>query len=195
MGNSSLQKDWARLSRRRRSKASVVARRTRGSENALLHTVEAENPWERLSFRCNPKRDPKIIRHISRGVGDVAEISVRVEFPLSESYILVSPVRVIHAGYIRYYDRGWSESMAKHGLTYIQSGAGTKKADLFVLVFDFAGERYVRRMFREKKNVGPWRDQLLQGAANKVALSISKDERNLMRKLVHGYVWPSSKSS
>jgi hypothetical protein len=156
--------------------------------------ADPAEPWLLDTFWINPKRPRKIVKHISRGTGEIAKINVAVEFPLTERYALVRDVRIVHAGYIRYRDFGTSEAMAEHGLTYKATEAGTKKADLFVLVFDFLGNTYVRRMFRGRKNVGPWRARLLQNAANKVALSISKDERNLMKKFVRGYKWPSIRS-
>jgi hypothetical protein len=131
----------------------------------------------------NPHRYRKIIKHISRGARDIGGFFVWVEFPLTGSYRKVGPVRVIHAGYIKYLDRGTSEKLIKNGLAYSASDPGIKKCDLFVLVFDWAGERHVRRMFRGRSNDNGGYERLMWEAAYKVALTTSKDERSMYRRL------------
>lgn len=148
-----------------------------GNEEGLVHS---DIRW------INPRRDRKIIKHISRGARDIGGFYAWVEFPLTGLYRKVGPVRVVHAGYIKYYDRGSSEVLIKDGLQYKASTAGIKKCDLFVLVFDWAGERHVRRIFAPRVHVPhePGKIQRLFAiAAFKVALTTSKDERSMYRRL------------
>ncbi len=105
---------------------------------------------------------------------------------MTGEYRQVGPVRVVHAGYIKYVDHGVSEALVKDGLEYSASTAGTKKCDLFVLVFDWVGERHVRRLFLARKNTAhrPGKlGRLFSLAAQKVALTTSKDERSMYRRL------------
>jgi len=168
----------------------VSARLTRAGCGSM-NNPRVDEPWLQSDYCLNPRRDPKIRKHISRGSTCVAQTAVRVEFPLSEQYILISPVSVIYAGYVKYEDRGTSEVLPEHGLDYSASEAGIKKADLFVLVFHWQNERYVRRIFFGRGNHKDRMNCLLSAAARKVALAVSKDERILYRRL-HGQIVSST---
>ena len=135
----------------------------------------------RISW-INPHRWRKIRKRISRGTGVLAEFYVIVEFPLSEGYRLIGPVTLVDAGLALWEDSGTSERMDPNGLMYTASTAGIHRVRLFVMVFDWAGERHVRRSHWGTYN-SMGRGLVLHRMANKVALTVSKDERSMYRRL------------
>lgn len=150
--------------------------------------------WLQEDWRLNPHRPRKIRKRISSGVGKIADFFVRVEFPVSGDIRIYGPVDLYHAGYIKYEDFGTSEVMDNAaGLTYSASEPGVRKADLFVLVYrtlghtnQDLGDVMVRRIFMKRVNGRKRLQPLLKLAARKVALSVNKDERILMRRLQWG---------
>jgi hypothetical protein len=105
-----------------------------------------------------------------------------VEFPLSEGYRTIGPVRLVDGGLVLWEDSGTSERMDPNGLTYTASDKGIHRVRLFVTIFDWAGERHVRRSYWGT-NVPMNREILIPRMANKVALTVSKDERSMYRRL------------
>ncbi len=130
----------------------------------------------------NPHRWPKIVKRISPGVGTLCHFSVIVEFPLSEGYRTIGPVRLVDGGLVLWRDVGTSERLIDQGTSYTGSTPGIHKVRLFVLVFDWAGERHVRRSYWGM-NQPMGRDLVLQRMASKVALTTSKSEISMYRRL------------
>jgi hypothetical protein len=130
----------------------------------------------------NPHRWRKIRKRISRGTGVLAEFHVAVEFPLTGLYRLVGPVTLVDTGLVLWEDSGTSERMDPRGLTYTASQPGIHRVRLFVTIFDWAGERHVRRNYWGA-TVPMGRQRVLAHTVNKVALTVSKDERSMYRRL------------
>lgn len=105
-----------------------------------------------------------------------------VEFPVSDVYRTIGPVRLVDAGLRLWEDFGQSERLDKDALTYTASDAGVKRVRLFVLVFIWAREIHVRRLIVGAHKPVP-AGSILQHAAMKIALTITKDERSMNRRL------------
>lgn len=129
----------------------------------------------------NPHRYRKTRKRISPGVGTLCTFYTGVEFPLTGEYRTIGPVRLVDAGLRLWEDFGQSERLDKNALTYTASDSGVKRVRLFVIVFEWAGEIHVRRIIINAPNVPT--GAILQHAASKVALTTSKDERSMNRRL------------
>lgn len=105
---------------------------------------------------------------------------VSVEFPLSGVRRTIGPVKLVDGGMRLWEDHGQSERLDKRALTYTASDTGVKRVRLFVLVFEWAGEIHVRRIITDAPQIRP--GKMLEHAARKVALTISKDERSMFRR-------------
>ncbi len=130
----------------------------------------------------NPHRWRKIRGRISKGTGVLAKFHVAVEFPLTGDWRLVGPVTLVDCGVVLWQDSGTSERLIDQGTSYTVSTPGIHRVRLFVLIFDWAGERHVRRSYWGT-NQPMGRDLVLQRAASKVALTTSKSEISMYRRL------------
>ncbi len=130
----------------------------------------------------NPHRWRKIVKRISKGTGVLAKFHVAVNFPLSGDWRLVGPVTLVDCGVLLWRDSGTSEQLIDQGTSYTASTPGIHKVRLFVLIFDWAGERHVRRSYWGT-NAPMGLDRVLQRAANKIALTTSKSEISMYRRL------------
>ncbi len=128
----------------------------------------------------NPHRFRKSRKVISPGCGTLSDFYVSVEFPLSGVRRTIGPVRLVDAGLRLWEDFGQSERLDKDALTYKPSDTGVKRVRLFVLVFMWAREIHVRRLIVSDAQIPA--GAIVQHAAMKVALTISKDERSMFRR-------------